>query len=188
MKKDAYRLPWDVKEYVRKKKASKIFLMTAIELCVLLLVVFLGESFFGGFATPSRITAYVILLLLPLVIIGRKLIDRPWKGKVIKVDVKCMKRVKQTDGRARGNIIYEENVLFVLIEKENGALVEKEYTPQKNTVKVGDRAYHFSGIPHIVYVHDDEKATIRCGICGTKNEPDGNTCWNCGMSLIKPEE
>lgn len=188
MKNDGYRLPFDVREYVKKKTAAKILLLSALEILIIFFVIFMGELFFSAFALPSRIIIYVILILLPAVLIGRKLIDRPWRGKVIKVDVKPMKRVQQTEVRAIGNIIYETNVLFVIIEKENGAIIEKEYAPQKNTVKVGDIAYHFSGIPHIVYVHDDKKAKIRCGICGTKNEPDGDACWSCGMSLIKPEE
>jgi len=188
MKNEGYRLPFDVREYVKKKTTAKILLLSFLEAVIIFFVIFMGELFFSDFALPSRIIVYVILILLPIVLIGRKLIDRPWKGTVIKVDVKAMKRVTQTEVRAQGNIIYETNVLFVLIEKENGTLVEKEYAPQKNTVKVGDRAYHFSGVPHIVYVHDDERAKIRCGICGTKNEPDGDACWSCGMSLIKPEK
>ena len=188
MNNDGYRLPFDIREYLRKKRASKILLLSAIEIAIVLTIIFAGERFFYDFALPSRITAYLIVALLPIVIFGRKLIDLPWKGTVIKVDVKTMKRVTQYGVRSRDNLIYETNVLFILIEKENGALVEKEYLPQKNTVKVGDRAYHFAGVPHIVYVHDDKKATIRCGICGTKNEPDADACWNCGLSLIKPEE
>ena len=188
MKNDGYRLPFDIREYLRRKRTSKILLLTLLEIIIIFFVIFMGELFFSDFALPSRIVIYVILILLPPVLIGRKLIDLPWKGTVIKVDVKTMKRVTQYGVRSRDNLIYETNVLFILIEKENGALVEKEYLPQKNTVEVGDRAYHFAGVPHIVYVHDDKKATIRCGICGTKNEPDADACWNCGLSLIKPEE
>ena len=191
MKNDAYKLPFDVREYVKKKTSTKILLLSVLEVIIIFFVVFMGELFFSDFALPSRIMIYVILILLPIVLIGRRLIDRPWKGTVIKVDVKTVNTVNDTGGTRRGrpgSRLSAQNVLFVLIEKENGALVEKEYLPQKNTVKVGDRAYHFSGVPHLVYVHDDEKAKIRCGICGTKNEPDGDACWSCGMSLIKPEE
>lgn len=193
MKNDGYRLPFDVREYVKKKTAAKILLLSALEILIIFFVIFMGELFFSAFALPSRIIIYVILILLPAVLIGRKLIDRPWRGNVIKVDVKTVHIVNDDRGgytRAggTGRRVSSQNLLFVLIEKENGNLLEKEYAPQKNTVKVGDRAYHFSGVPHIVYVHDDKKAKIRCGICGTKNEPDGDACWSCGMSLIKPEE
>ncbi len=191
MKNDAYKLPFDIREYLKKQAMSKIILISVLEILVIFLVIFMGELLFAAFPLPSRIIIYVILILLPAALIGRKLIDRPWKGTVIKVDVKTINAVNDLGGTRRGrpgSRLSAQNVLFVLIEKENGALIEKEYPPQKNTVKVGDRAYHFSGVPHIVYVHDDEKAKIRCGICGTQNDPDGDACWSCGMSLIKPEQ
>lgn len=196
-----FKIPDDVRDYIRKKTAKRIFLLILLEAVMLVLIVFVGERVFGFFEEFSRLLIYIILMLIPFFVTGVpfKMIDKAWEGEVIAVDIETgYTTTKEAKGRLVG-----ENRVWLTIKKSDGTVfnervksycfrasaanVPSSIKPEHflNKYKVGSRVYHVKGLSNLVVLEPNKQSTITCAVCGQENDCERKKCWSCGHTLIK---
>ncbi len=195
------KIPDDVRNYIRKKTASRILKLFILEAAILTFVLLFGERVFERFDVVMRLLAYIVLMLIPFFVTGVpfKMIDKAWEGEIIDVEIKSQYTVtKEANGKLRG-----ENVFWLTVRREDGSIsvvkgksypykasnidISKAVKPEHflNEYKVGSKVYHLSGLPNLVIVEPDLQSTIDCAVCGQENDYERKKCWSCGHTLIK---
>ena len=129
------RLPVDIQAFVKRKVALCITIFLLAEaIAVLLITSMLNSSF--KLEPISLAVVCALLVLCPFLIsrFPRKLIDKPWRGKITKVDIDT-----KVDSRLVGGkpIVYVKNTIVLTIEKENGKVCTKE------VLSLGSRSNNF---------------------------------------------
>jgi len=109
-------------------------------------------------------------------------------------------------GRLTRQYAQVDNVIVLVIKKDNGKIIEKEILSSnekeiKNYIQnpensenyaceycVGDVVYFFSALKELLVDHNRKIEKNRCVICGTENPKENNMCLLCGHSLFKFKE
>ena len=198
-------IPKDIHNYVRKKVISCVLLFVSLEFLAAALNVFMFDSLSSVSEGWIHISVIITLQIVPFVIskFPFKIIDKSWNGEVVSVDI----RTKTGAYTAGGTKVYPYTKHEVILEvkRPNGKTVKikaKEIgershvgfsVPNEGDIKnyinyysVGDKVYHFYGVPNY-YVVKKLSDKNDCVICGTQNTGERDTCLNCGYSLIKAD-
>ena len=207
------RLPADIQAFVKRKVAFCITIFLLAEaIAVLLITSILNSSF--KLEPISLAVVCVLLVVCPFLISGfpRKLIDKPWRGKITKVDIDT-----KVDSRLVGGkpIVYVKNTIVLTIEKENGKVCTKEVlslgSRSNNTTnpwdsrdtrhgmdhyavgdvthdienyRVGDEVYHFWGLDDLICRREGGRDIVECVACSTTNPAHRKECFCCGRTLV----
>jgi hypothetical protein len=202
--KDAFRLPrlpQDILETVRKRSKKRILRCVVMEIAILLFLMTLGERIFSAMGGVLQYTVYAFLLVLPCLLTGlpKALTDRDWSGTVTRVRVKT-KTTYTTDAQILQNIViltlvdpkgkpFRKTVAAHNVQASKGGIhlgtSNTKVEHYINDYQVGDRVYHFRGLPYPLVVGPNYKDRITCVICGHETQSDRNRCWNCDHSLLK---
>ena len=77
-----------------------------------------------------------------------------------------------------------KNELNLVVQIENGYKKNVVVPRTKVAYEVGDKIYHFRGIPYNLVLKNDSNTDGFCVICGTKNQSKAR-CGLCGHTIIK---
>ena len=209
------RLPLDIQAFVKRKIALRITIFLLSEAIACLLITSILNSSFK--LEPILLVVVCVLIAgCPFLISGFpiKLIDKPWRGKITKVDVDT-----KVDSRLVGGkpIVYIKNTIVLTIGKENGKLCTKEVlslgsrsnnhfadmwdphdtrhgmqhyavgdvTHDLDNYRVGDEVYHFWGLDDLILRREGGRSVVECVACSTTNPAHREDCFYCGRTLTK---
>ena len=193
-------LPKDIQKVAKRAVLKRAIPFTAVEILVISYIHLYGETSFKmveGFVKPL---IYAALVVLPFFIFGmQKLIDHSWRGEIIKINVHAgydssnrhlfearylILTIKREDGKIIDhtvNAFAGRHTLLTTYVKSNLSSGKSEYA--EDDYKVGDRVYHYYGLPKLLIVHSNKSSD--CVICGANNPEANDRCFFCGHSIIK---
>lgn len=200
------QLTEDLKAYRFKNIYKRILLCFIILSVMTVLIYHYREAIFSFELIPpfAVVCMGIAVYTIPFAVSGipLKLIDSDWEGEVIYIDI-VTSMGTDSDGRHPNH--YTKNDIVLTIKKKNGKIIKhsaktlgiKEHpavTPKamgkiENHIgefSVGDKVYHFYGFDYNFYVRSPENKHAHCIVCGTANNIQSKTCWNCKNELLKP--
>lgn len=198
-------LPADLVKYVKKKVILCIALFVLL-MCITVAISILTWDYFAA-RTPLAFHIGVIFWINVIPFFIAKfpwtLIDKTWCGEVVEVSVEEERGAYNPGGVKDKVSSYVKHVIYLNVKLESGKYKriavqefgkrrhvgfevpnEGDVTKHVDDYSVGDKVYHFYGLKHY-YVEKKNLALTECVVCGVKNKKDGDTCVNCGHSLIK---
>ena len=209
-----YMLPLSIQRLVKRRIILRIVAFVLLEAISAFLVATVLSSTYD-FEPMSLVVICAIILLTPFFISGfpLRLIDKPWCGRIIAVDVETKSDACMVGGKPH---IYIKNSIVLTIEKENGKFCTKEVISLGSSAKnadygweyrsaqfgsgyyamgdvthdienyrVGDEVYHFYGLDDLVVRREGGRSIVECVACSTANPAERDDCFNCGHTLIK---
>ena len=191
---DIIKLPYDIKEYIKKKMILRVSACVILLLAVVTILVCWGEMLFGGFGKYNMIGIYALLVLFPFAVTGMPiyLFDRNWKGVISNVEVKTINSF-----RHGSNVMIKKFQLEVTIDREDGKRIvrtfeevdpfsiPKDWSESSTDYREGSEIYHIVGLKHPLVVHKEYSELTKCVICGLRNPSGNERCDGCGHSLIE---
>ena len=191
---DIIKLPYDIKEYIKKKMILRVSACVILLLAVVTILVCWGEMLFGGFGKYNMIGIYALLVLFPFAVTGMPiyLFDRNWKGVISNVELKTINSFKHGS-----NVMIKKFQLEVTIDREDGKRIvrtfeevdpfsiPKDWSESSTDYRVGSEIYHIVGLKHPLVVHKGYSELTKCVICGLRNPSGNERCDGCGHSLIE---
>jgi hypothetical protein len=208
-------LPYDIRHYVRKNIIKRIILCVLIVALDIVAYFICNQYFTDNLGFVNMIAIFVAAGFCGISATGifKYVFDRSWCGEVINVKVETVYNATSF-GSSRGCARYEENVIWLYIKKPNGKIIIHDAirlaiamdTPYRrlqahidkyvnvgkieNEIKnysVGDKVYHFYGVPHLFVHHIEDMSRVSCIVCGMKNPAANKVCGECGHTLITQE-
>ena len=198
-------IPKDIQNYVKKKVMSKVLFFVGLEVLAVALNVFIFDSLSSRLEGWIHILVIIALQIVPFVIskFPFKMIDKSWNGEVISVNIETKTGAHTIGGTKVAP--YTKHEIMLEVKQQNGKAVKikaKEVGERRhvgfpvpnegdirkyiNYYSVGDKVYHFYGVPNY-YIVKKESNKNDCVICGTQNTSERDRCLNCGYSLIKAD-
>ena len=206
-------LPQSIQGLVRRRIILRIIIFLLLEIFSALLVVAVLNSSYE-IEPISLAVMSAIILLAPFGISGfpHKLIDKPWRGRIISVEIETKPEACMVGGKP---ILYIKNTIVLTIEKDNGKTCTKQVrsfgsrsnegayawenrdtkhgmehyaigdvTHDIENYQVGDEVYHFYCLDDLVVRREGGRSIIECVACSTTNPAYRNECFNCGHTLV----
>ena len=207
-------LPRSIQRLVKRRIILRIVAFLLLEAVSVFLVATVLSSTYE-FDPISLAVICAIILFTPFFISGFpfKLIDRPWCGRIISVELETKPDACMVGGKP---ILYIKNTIVLTIEKDDGKLCTKqvlslgsrasnaeygweyrsaqfgngyyamgEVTHDIENYHVGDEVYHFYGLDDLVVRREGGRSIVECVACSTTNPVERDDCFNCGHTLIK---
>ena len=206
-------LPRDIQSLIKKRIVLRIIAFLFLEALSVFLILAISNSYYD-FNLISLIAVCLVLILFPFVASGfpHKLIDKPWRGRIVSVDVETKSDACMVGGKPH---IYIKNSIVLTIEKENGKFCTKEVLSLGSSAKnadygweyrsaqfgsghyaigdvthdienyhVGDEVYHFYGLDDLIVRREGGRSIVECVACSTTNPAHRRECFNCGHTLV----
>ena len=207
-------LPLSIQRLVKRRIILRIVAFVLLEAISALLVFVVSSSSYK--IEPISLTVIcTIIVITPVLISGFpfKLIDKPWRGRRIAVDVETKPDACMVGGKP---ILYIKNTIVLTLEKDDGKLCTKqvlslgsrasnaeygweyrsaqfgngyyamgEVTHDIENYRVGDEVYHFYCLDDLVVRREGGRSIAECVACSTVNPAERSECFNCGHTLIK---
>ena len=199
-----YKLPDDVRRYVRNKVLRRVLLWALLELVFGGILILWGKQIFHTGTWPALdVVCYCVILLIPFAVcrVPFKLIDRTWYGVVEKVDIKTTWDNDQPYKPTYEHFYLKNTVrLTVKLPDQEKTVKRKVYAGRAkkqqhlNSYKKGDKVFHLYGTQHTVVLPVSSDQHVQCAVCGTMNDISGMTngekprCHNCRLTLIRDIE
>ena len=206
-------LPEDIRRYVKQNIIKRLWICALVVVLDIAAYFVCNRYFIDnlGFINMVAIFAAAGFCGISATGIFKYIFDRSWCGEVIKVEVETVKGINYVTNVCTQ---YEENVILLYVKKPNGKIIIHEamrlgigmdtpyrrmraYTDKYINVgkieyevknySVGDRIYHFYGLPHLFVHHIEDMSRVNCVICGMKNPVENKVCGECGHTLITQE-
>ena len=207
-------LPCDIVKCVRRNIIKRIVLSAFIVIADIVAYFICNQYFMNNFGFINMIAIFVAAGNCGISATGifKYVFDRSWCGEVIKVKVETVNNVASSGG---WGTIFQENVIRLHIKKPTGKIIiydavklgARDDIPQRrivahiynkyinignidNEVKnysIGDRVYHFYGLPHLFIHHIEDMSRVPCIVCGIKNPASNKVCGECGHTLVTQE-
>ena len=206
-------LPRDIQSLIKKRIVLRIIAFLFLEAISVFLILAISNSYYD-FNLISLIVVCAVVILFPFVVSGfpLKLINKPWRGRIISVEVETKSDACMVGGKPH---IYIKNSIVLTIEKENGKFCTKEVLSlgslpgkadhgwERRNIKlgmdhyaigdvthdienyhVGDEVYHFYGLDDLIVRREGGRSIIECVACSTTNPVHRKDCFYCGRTLV----
>ena len=186
-------LPTDIQQHVKNKIVKRVVKCLLAEAAVMTALFFMGDRFFSALGPVGQSITYALLLLLPFLLTGVpfKLLDRSWRGTIMKVRVKTGVECGSL-ARTTKETIYYKNTVILTIQLDSGKTIRRRaYEGRCGTksnfdeYQVGNPVYHFYGIEPLYVISGRENDTRKCLLCGMSAPTQNKVCPACGHTLIK---
>ena len=196
------QLPRELSEYLKKQKMKRIIPCAVMEVLIALILILWGNTIVRTDVLPFKIIVFLLMLLAPFLLTGvpMKVLDQPWSGEIIKVDIRDgVSFTADTDmHRPHGTLTFALSV-----RSDDGKVVMKEcgagtYTTVwwervqntnpdhiANRYQVGDRVFQLGKQYPIIVLPKSEEKICQCAVCGRTNAIENEICEECGHTLIK---
>ena len=164
-------------------KSRRITRITAAVLVVLPLVGFLIYGIVNdkiASAVPTGLIVSLVFLIVTLIVMLRRKLDRPFDGEVTE------KRVK-TGRRSRGDLSYSRRDYFLILRTDDGKRKKKGAAKTVfDSCRVGDRMrYHPEFAQPFEKYDKSGDAQVVCMMCARANPIENDHCSFCRNLLVR---
>ena len=180
------KLPDDIVKAVNRRITVKVAIFIVLLCGEALLFYFAGDYLMNGFGIPNTIAIFAVATVTAASSTGvlKLILDRPWHGEIIHVYIDTVTTVVDTVKPVVNPRIRNRNQINIVVRLENGIKKNVIVPNVKIPYEVGDKIYHFRGIPYNLVLKNDCNTDGFCIICGAKNQ-DMARCGLCGHTVIK---
>ncbi len=186
-------LPADLSRFAKKQFLKRVIPCAFLFIAILLALIFWGDAIVPTDNPIVRVIVSTLLSLIPFLIFGIpwKLIDRTYRGEILRVDIKTTVDNASSIHPTR-ELLYRKNTIYLHVLLEGGQTVRRKVyegdarlAQHLDTYHAGDRVFHLYGSQVTVKLLESADTAVQCAACGNISHTESVVCEVCGRTLIK---